>query len=274
MSLPETVLDFARYVAKPEEEIRLDEAALLLARTEYPALHLSSQLTRLDALAARAECSPNLSPQDNIANLNRLLFEDEHFLGNEKEYDDPRNSYLNDVLDRKLGIPLTLTLIYQEVARRCGLTVLGVGFPGHFIAKYLTGSREILLDPYHGGVILSLQDCEEKIKAQFGEEAELRPSFLEIASTKQTLTRMLNNLKGSYFRRKDLAKVKLMIEMSMAVDPTSRQEVHDRGMVNFLDRRYAEALADLRTYLEKSPPDDPQVQGVKTMIHRIRAMHN
>ena len=98
-----------------------------------------------------------------------------------------------------MGIPITLSLVYQEVARRCGLPVVGVGFPGHFLAKYLTASGEILLDPYHRGAILSLQDCEEKLKAQFGEEAEFRPSFLVVSSTKQTLTRMLNNLKGSYF---------------------------------------------------------------------------
>ena len=274
MPFPDAVNEFARYVARPEAEIHLDEAALLLARTEYPALDPPAQLARLDALAARVECAPGRSPQANIASMNRLLFEEEAFAGNEEDYDDPRNSYLNDVLDRKKGIPITLSLLYQEIARRCGMPVLGVGFPGHFLAKYLAGSGEILVDPYHSGAILSLKDCEERLKAQFGEEAELRPSFLLVASNKQTLTRMLNNLKGSYFRRKDLAKVMMMIEMAMAVDPSSRQELHDRGMIHFLERRYTKALADLGAYLEKSPPDDEQVQGVKTMIHRIRAMHN
>jgi regulator of sirC expression with transglutaminase-like and TPR domain len=261
-------------MARPAEEIRLDEAALLLARTEYPALDLPAQLARLDALAARAECGPGLAPHVNIAGLNRLLFEEEKFAGNEKEYEDPRNSYLNDVMDRKLGIPITLALVYQEVARRCGLPVVGVGFPGHFLAKYVAPSGDILLDPYHGGAILSLQDCEERLKAQFGEEAEFRPSFLVVSSTKQTLTRMLNNLKGAFFRRKEFAKVLMMIEMALAVDPASRQEVHDRGMIYFLIRRYGEAMADLRTYLKQSPPDDPQVREVQTMMHRIRAMHN
>jgi len=272
MEYPDAVREFARYMARPTEELRLDEAALLLARTEYPALDLPAQMARLDALAARARCDPGQSPHANIARLNRLLFEEENFTGNEE--DDPRNSYLNDVLDRKLGIPITLSLVYQEVARRCGLPVVGVGFPGHFLAKYVAASGEILLDPYHRGAILSLQDCEEKLKAQFGEEAEFRPAFLVVSSTKQTLTRMLNNLKGSFFRRKDFAKVLMMIEMALAVDPASRQEIHDRGMVYFLLRRYGEALADLRAYLNLSPPDDPQVRDVRTMLHRIRAMHN
>jgi len=274
MNYPDAVREFAGYVARPAEEIRLDEAALLLARTEYPALDLAAQLARLDALAARAGCDPAQSPYANIASLNRLLFEVENFSGNEAEYDDPRNSYLNDVLDRKIGIPITLSLVYQEVARRCGLPVVGVGFPGHFLSKYLTTSGEILLDPYHRGAIVSLQECEEKLKAQFGEEAEFRPSYLAATTTKQTLTRMLNNLKGSFFRRKDFAKVLVMIEMALAVDPASRQEVHDRAMIYFLLRRYAKSMDDLRTYLSLSPPHDPQIRDVRTMMHRIRAMHN
>ncbi len=120
MNNPDAIREFADYVARPPEQIRLDEAALLLARTEYPSLDIAKQLARLDALAARAECDPGLSPHANIANLNRLLFEAEQFAGNENEYDDPRNSYLNEVLDRKLGIPITLSLVYQEVARRRG----------------------------------------------------------------------------------------------------------------------------------------------------------
>jgi regulator of sirC expression with transglutaminase-like and TPR domain len=274
MNPSNAVREFARYVARPAEEIHLDEGALLLARTEYPALDVPTQLARLDTLAARVKCAPRRSPQANIASLNHLLFEVENFTGNEEEYDDPRNSYLNDVLDRKKGIPITLSLVYQEVARRCGLPVVGVGFPGHFLVKYLAASGEILLDPYQRGTILSIRDCEEKLKAQFGEEAELLPTFLQASSTKQILTRMLNNLKGSYFRRNDFAKVLLMIEMALAVNPASRQEIHDRGMVYFLLRRYAEAKADLHAYLGLSPPDDPQVRNARTILHRIRALHN
>lgn len=270
----DSTTEFARYLKLPEEVIRLDEAALILARTEYPALDTSAYLARLDALAARAECHPSQPPAGNIAALNRLLFEQENFAGNEKEYDDPRNSYLNDVLDRRMGIPITLTLVYQEVARRCGVPVVGVGFPGHFLAKYLTPSGEILIDPYQRGAIVSLQDCKEKLKAQFGEEAELRPAYLLESSTKQILSRMLNNLKGSYFQRKNYTKVLMMIEMALCVDPASRQEIHDRAMIYFLSRRYAMALADLRAYLAVSPPDDSQVPGVRTLIHRIQAMHN
>ncbi len=274
MTRSDAVTNFVHYVSRPAEEIRLDEAALLLARTEYPSLDVDVQLARLDALAARAECDPGLAPQNNIANLNRLLFEVEEFGGNDAEYDDPRNSYLNDVLDRKMGIPITLSLVYQEVARRRGLPVVGVGFPGHFLSKYVTPGGEILLDPYHRGVIVSLQECEEKLKTQFGEEAVFQPSYTIATTTKQTLSRMLNNLKGSYFRRRDFAKVLMMIEMAVAIEPASRQEVHDRAMIYFLTRRYAEAMADLRTYINNSPADDSQIADARKMMHRIQAMHN
>jgi regulator of sirC expression with transglutaminase-like and TPR domain len=274
MEYPDALREFADYVARPAKELRLDVAALLLARTEYPGLDVSEQLGRLDALAARAECDPGQSPHANIASLNRLLFDEESFAGNDKDYDDPRNSYLNDVLDRKVGIPITLCLIYQEVACRCGLPVVGVGFPGHFLAKYIAASGEILLDPFHRGAIVSLQDCEVKLKAQFGETAEFRPSYLEVASAKQTLTRMLNNLKGVFFRRKDFARVLMIIELALAVDPASRQEIHDRAMIYFLLRRYEQSMVDLRAYLTLSPQDDPQIRDVRSMMHRIRAMHN
>jgi regulator of sirC expression with transglutaminase-like and TPR domain len=274
MNIPDPIAEFVNYMTRPAEEIRLDVAALMLARTQYPQLDVDRQLTRLDALATRANCDIQRSPFENIDNLNRLLFKEEHFAGNDEEYDDPRNSYLNDVLDRKTGIPITLALVYQEVARRCGLPIVGVGFPGHFLTKYLAPDGEIIVDPFHGGVILSPEECEEKLKAQFGDEAEFLPTHLMASSIKQILGRMLNNLKGSYFRRKDFPKVLLMIEMAMAVDPGSRQEIHDRAMVNFLLRRYSDSMNDLRAYVAAAPSDDPQIQGVKTMMHRIQAMHN
>jgi len=274
MPYRDVVLEFARYLKRSEEEMYLDEAALLLARTEYPALDVQAQLAQLDTLAARAECDTHQPPHTNIAGLNRLLFDEEEFVGNEEEYDDPRNSYLNDVLDRKKGIPITLSIVYQEVARRRGLPVVGVGFPGHFLVKYLARSGDIVLDPYHRGMVLSRRACEEKLKERFGEDAELRPEYLAASTTKQILARMLENLKGSYFRRKDFGKVLMMIDMGLALDPTSRHEIHDRGMVYYLLKRYREAVVELQTYLNLAPADDPQIKDVKSMIHRIRAMFN
>jgi regulator of sirC expression with transglutaminase-like and TPR domain len=274
MGYPDPIHDFSRLMERPDEQIRLDEAAFAIARTEYPQLDVASQVERLDALAARVKCDPGHSPHKNIEELNDLLFRQESFCGNEEEYDDPRNSYLNDVLDRKKGIPITLSLVYTEVARRRGLPVVGVGFPGHFLVKYLAESMEILVDPFNLGVLVTRDECEKRLKAHFGEGAELKPEYLAASTHKQILARMLNNLKGSYFRRRAFIKVLAMIELGLAVDPNSRQEIHDRGMVNFLMRRYREAAADFRTYIAIAPRDDPQTKEAQAMLHRLRALWN
>ena len=274
MKVFDPIQDFARLMQRAEEEFNLDEAALLIARIEYPHLNVPDQLGRLDALALRLLCDLSRPAIEIIASLNKLLFEKEQFRGNEEEYDDPRNSYLNDVLDRKLGIPISLSLIYIEVARRRGLPVMGVSFPGHFLVKYRTDHNEILIDPYRRGRILTRQDCKELLKAQFGDEAELKPEYFAASTKKQILARMLNNLKGSYVRRHDFTKVLTLIQLALGVDPKSSQQLHDRGMIYFLMRRYQEAQADFKTYLNLTPRGNPQAVEVAQLLHRIRGMMN
>jgi regulator of sirC expression with transglutaminase-like and TPR domain len=265
---------FARLMEREDEEISLDEAALLIAQTEYPALDIARECARLDRLAERLRLAPQASSLDNIQALNELLFEQEGFAGNEEEYDDPRNSYLNDVLDRKKGIPITLSLVYMEVARRRGLPVVGVSFPRHFLVKYLTGSGEIILDPYHRGALLSREDCAELLKTPDGPPVELKQEYLFAATHKQILTRLLNNLKGSFFRRQNFGRLLTLVELGLAIDPGSAQDIRDRGMVHFALKRYGEALADFQAYLKLSPREDPEVQQVLRALHRIRAMMN
>lgn len=265
---------FASLMRREDDQIDLAEAALVIARTEYPDLDIPAQLRRLDALAEEVLADPAFSPLANIQALNELLFDRLGLTGNEGEYDDPRNSFLNEVLDRKKGLPITLSLVYLEVAWRRGLPVHGVGFPGHFLVKYLTGSGEFLLDPYRRGAFVSRAEAAERLKLQFGPDAALRPQHLSASTTKQILTRMLNNLKGSYFRRKNYGKVLAMIELALAVDPGSRQEVRDRGMIYFLLNRYEEARADFNAYLRLSPGEGPDTEEVRKALHRIRSLYN
>jgi regulator of sirC expression with transglutaminase-like and TPR domain len=274
MKVFDAIQDFALLMQRAEEEFNLDQAALLIARTEYPQLNVPGQLARLDALALRLDCDPTRSAIENIESMNKLLFETEQFRGNEEEYDDPRNSYLNDVLERKLGIPISLSLVYIEVARRRDLPVMGVSFPGHFLVKYRADLNEILIDPYRGGRMLTRQDCEELLKAQFGDEEELKPEYFAASTKKQILARMLNNLKGSYVRRHDFTRVLTMIQLALLVEPTSSQQLHDRGMIYFLMRRYQEAQADFKTYLNLTPRDHPQAVEIAQLLHRIRGMMN
>lgn len=265
---------FARLMEREDQEINLAEAALLIARTEYPDLDLAEQLERLDRLASEVNAGPGHPPGENVRAMNEVLFEIENFSGNDDEYDDPRNSYLNLVLERKKGIPITLSVVYMEVARRRALPVVGVGFPGHFLVKYLTEPEALIIDPYYRGALLSRKDCAERLKTHFGEESELKPEYLAASTNKQILARMLNNLKGSYFRRGQYWKVLTMIELAFAIDPGSRQDLRDRGMVYLAMQRYREALADFKTYLELSPAQDPQAQEVRQMVHRIRGLIN
>ncbi len=266
--------DWTALARRQDDEINLAEAAAWVARIEYPNLDVAGVLARLDALASGVKADPSYSPYTNIHALNERLFEQEKFRGNEAEYDDPRNSYLNDVLERRLGIPITLSLIYAEVARRRGLSVVGVGFPGHFIVKYLSPANEILIDPYNGGAILTLQDCIRRLKSDFGEGAQFKPEFLSSSTSKQILARMLNNLKGSYFRRRDYARVLAIIELSLVINSESTADIRDRGMVYFAMKRYHEAMTDFKTYLRSSENDDPHVREVREAMHRIQAMMN
>lgn len=257
-----------------DEQVNLAEAALAIAATEYAGLDPAPWLASLDRLAARVEAGPELSTLTNIAAINKVLFEEESFCGNDEEYDDPRNSFLNDVLERKKGIPITLSLIYTEVARRKGLTLVGVGFPGHFLVKHPGPPTEILIDPYHQGNILATGDCAALLKAHFGSEAELKPEYLTASTRKQILARMLNNLKGSYFRRNNYPKVLKMIELALATGVDVLSNLRDRGMVYFAMRRYTDAAKELKTYLAIGAKDDPEVRQVLQVLGQIKAMMN
>lgn len=258
----------------PDAQIDLAEAALAIAATEYPGLDPAPSVEVLDRLAARVEAGPTLSALANIAAINKVLFEEEKFTGNTREYDDPRNSYLNDVLERKTGIPITLSLVYTEVARRKGVPLDGVGFPGHFLVKHPGPPAEIVIDPFHSGAVLSPADCLALLKENFGAETELKPEYFAAATKKQILARMLNNLKGSYHRRGNYSKVLTMIELSFATREDVMTNVRDRGMVYFAMRRYSDAARELKVYLKLAGEDDPEVHEVLQMLGRIKGMMN
>lgn len=298
MSDQDMLREWSRLVQREDESIDVAEAALAIARTEYPQLDASEQLSRLDRMAAGVHLPDEASALANIGALNHHLFEQEGFKGNDQDYDDPRNSFLNDVLDRRTGIPITLSLVYTEIARRLGLPIVGVGFPGHFLVKYLSqpsirsvsgpaeaepsepepgddaGESAIIIDPFNRGAILNRESCARLLKTHFGEDAELKPEYFAASTPKSILARMLNNLKGCYFRRHNFPRVLLLIEMALAIDPASAGDVRDRGMVYFALKRYREAMADFNLYLSLAPREDPQVKEVLTAIQRIRAMMN
>jgi regulator of sirC expression with transglutaminase-like and TPR domain len=232
---------FADMVQGAEEDIDLGKAALLIASEEYPGLDLLRYLARLEAMAAavRPQIAAAEDAQQKIEALNAYLFQEQRLRGNTQEYYDPRNSFLNEVLDRKLGIPITIAVVYIEVGRRAGMPLQGVGMPGHFIVKYDGSEAEIFIDPFHGGRILSRAGCEELIQQIYGEPVPFQETFLATVTPKQLLSRMLQNLKTIYLQGKRYLKALSVVERLLLLQPDAEQELKDRvalrnlvGMLN------------------------------------------
>lgn len=269
------IQSFALKVAPcADESIDLGAAALHLACIEYPDLDIPSYLARLDALAARVSSNlrPNPGARETISLLNRVLFEEEGLRGNRDDYYDPRNSFLNDVLDRKLGIPITLSLIYMEVARRIGFPVAGTAMPGHFLLKhYDMLSGEIIIDAYNRGRVLSVDDCRERINEIYRGEMEFQPEFLQPATNREILTRMLNNLRQIYFTKRDFRKGLIVLDLLLAIPPRSPEMLRERALVRLNLDQYVGAAQDLATYL-KLQPQAADAEDVKETLDMVRQL--
>lgn len=246
---------FARALARPEPELDLGRAALLIAQAEYPGLDADHYLRRLDAMAASIgpEVALEAEPMRRVFLLNRFLFVSEGFRGNAEHYYDPRNSFLNDVLDRKLGIPITLSTVYLELAKRLDLPVVGVGFPGHFLVKYVLDEGEILIDPFHRGAILTQADCHRRLRELTDGSVAFRPEHLQSVTKRQILSRMLSNLKHIYLRARSFPKALRVMDLMLVVSPDDPAEVRDRGLLLSQAGRLGPALRDLERYLAMAP---------------------
>jgi regulator of sirC expression with transglutaminase-like and TPR domain len=246
---------FAGLVSRPETAIDLAEAALVIAQEEYPKLEVAHYLSCLDGLGAevRARVGSVEDPHRLISALGDYLFREQGFHGNSDDYYDPRNSFLNDVLDRRIGIPITLSAVYMEVGRRLGLRLHGVGMPGHFLVKYAGADEEIVIDPFNGGALLSHADCQRMLDRIYQGKVAFEPRFLATVGTRQILCRMLNNLKAIYFKKQDFAKALSVVDRLLIIEPASATEVRDRGLLLSQLKRYPEATADLERYLKLAP---------------------
>ena len=229
---------FTEAVTGPEHRLDLARVALLIASEEYPGLDSLRYVAKLEVMAAavRPAVTTTDDPTLKIEYLNAYLFDERGFRGNAEEYYDPRNSFLNDVVDRRLGIPITLSIIYMEVGRRVGMPLQGVGMPGHFIMKYAEPEEDIYIDPFNRGRMLSRQACEELIQQLYGESVPFRESFLAPVSKKQILSRMLMNLKAIYIQTQDHLKALSVIERLLIIQPDGEQEMKDRAALRNLIR--------------------------------------
>ena len=275
---PPCRLAFARLVSRPEPAIDLAEAALLIAKEEYPDLEVAQYLSHLDAMAAqvRTRVGCALDSHRLIASLSDFLFREEGFRGNADDYYDPRNSFLNDVLDRRTGIPITLSALYMAVGRRLGVRLLGVGMPGHFLVKYVGPDEEIVIDPFNGGAIVSSADCQRLLDRIYDGKLPLDPRFLATVGTRQILARMLHNLKAIYVNIQAYGKALGIVERLLILDPQAAAEIRDRGLLSCQIKRYPQAVADLEQYLRLAPAaEDAKVirDHLRSIRQRVASMN-
>jgi regulator of sirC expression with transglutaminase-like and TPR domain len=247
--------EFRQAVDGGEDKIDLGRAALTLAAADYPDLEIDVYVARIDQLAAEAQA--RLGSESDVyrtlAVLNDVLFRQHGFRGNRDNYFDPRNSFLNEVLDRRTGIPISLSVLYMEVAQKIALPLQGVGFPGHFLVKYTAVNEEIVIDPFNQGEIRSRKHLQTMLNRLYGGKVSFDPEFLAAISKKQILMRMLNNLQLIYLRENDLIKGLSIVERLLILDPASAEGIRDRGIIYSKLECFKQALEDLRGYLRLAP---------------------
>ena len=295
------VRSFTHAALSPDPDLAI--AALMIARVECPRLDAGPYLDQLDTIGREAERRVAAAPvvpgeaplrvdPDRYARviaLNEYLFKELRFVGNDVQYEDPRNSFLNEVLDRRTGIPITLAMLYMEVARRAGLYVEGINFPGHFLLRCPARrgtpySEDLIIDAFHGGALLSEHACRELLRRHAGDDEALFESHLLRHATKpQILARMLLNLKRVYVRMHSFPQARDVTELLLAVDPAAVNELRDRGLLAYHLKDFAGALRDLQTYLQLSSSarlDEEERQEheqiwehVKTLRRRVASLN-
>jgi regulator of sirC expression with transglutaminase-like and TPR domain len=242
---------FARIISTCEEQLDVAHAALLFACEAYPNLDIASYLGALDDMAETLR--PRLAHEHPVMALRSFLSGELGFQGNADDYFDPRNSYLNQVMDRRTGIPISLSAIYLEVARRLNLPIVGIALPGHFIIRYDGDEEPLYLDPFNGGEKMSIQDCHQRVADISNGRLPFRQSFLCPVGPRQILTRMLRNLKHIYVARTDFESVIPVVEKLILLDPLAAEELRDLGMLYYYTGQKLKAVGCLERYLSLAP---------------------
>lgn len=271
MNVPLARQLFQHEVQQPDEQIYLERAALYLAQEDYPELDVEAYLNALETMAADVEeRSPTtFYPLKIIQTINRYLYDDLGFAGNTTDYYDPRNSFLNEVIDRRTGIPITLSLVYLAIARRVGLPMVGINMPGHFLIRPDIEGIELCVDPFHQGEILFPQDCEARLAQVYGHSVALKPAFLQAVSTRQYLARMLTNLKVTYIDRGKLAQALAAVDRLLLLVPNAPLELRDRGVLYYRLDRPTDAQRDLEAYLALVPTA-AEAPAIRELLATIR----
>ncbi len=264
--------EFAR-AAADVEGVSLSRLAILVARGEYPTLEVDDVVTELAAIAARidAHLGRGASDGQKIEALNHHLFEKLAFTGDDVTYGDPRNAYLNEVMARRTGLPITLSILYIDVASRLGLRMVGVGLPGHFIVRYAghSAAAEIFVDPFHQGRVLTKTECVAMVQRLSGGRLPWHDDYLKNADNRYLITRLLNNLKGCYARAADARRALRVQNYLLVLHPEAAHELRDRGVILAQLQSYRGALEDLERYLRMAP-GAPDTERVQELVRELR----
>lgn len=271
---------FSELLSQEDDRIDLAHACLRIAEDAYPGLDVEGYVGEIDRLAKRlrARLAPDAAPEERVVALNEFLYDDLGFSGNTQNYYDPRNSYLNEVLDRRTGIPITLSILYMEMGRRIDLEFQGVSFPGHFLVRLRVRGGMLVLDPFSGGTPQSEEELRERLKrviprgATGGIPVADLPldQFLEPASNRQILARVLRNLKGVYRETDKPERLLEVLNRMIIVAPEAAAELRDRGMVYQRLECWRPALKDLADYLEREP-DASDIDEVRAKMMELSA---
>jgi regulator of sirC expression with transglutaminase-like and TPR domain len=272
---------FARLISRDDARIDLARACLMIAQDAYPELEVDRYVGEIERMAIRlrGRMPQNCGAEERVVALNQFLYEDLGYWGNVDEYYDPRNSYLNEVIERKTGIPITMSILYMELGRRIGLPIEGVSFPGHFLVRLKLRGGMLVLDPFSGGAPQSEAELRSRVKRVIpdGVADDLPASelpldqFLEPASNRQILSRVLRNLKGIYRKTDKPERMLDVLNRMLLVTPDASAELRDRGYLYQRLECYRAAFKDLTDYTEREP-DAPDLDEVRGKLLELSAL--
>lgn len=267
------VATFEELAARRDEDLDVALGAALIAKDVYPDVDVGKLLARFDELAKPLEAGafadrPARGQADGLAHY---LYDACGFSGNEADFYDPRNSLLPDVLDRRLGIPISLALVYCEVARRAGISARGVAFPGHFLVRIDTPKEDALMvDPFFGGRALDDAGLKKILARVTGEDRPVLPHYLEPATSRGMLVRMLVNLRAIYLSRGDMARAMLAVDRMLCLTPDAPEPLRERGLLSMRLGAVEAARSDLERFLQIAP-DAQDAPAIRARLKELRA---
>jgi regulator of sirC expression with transglutaminase-like and TPR domain len=279
MAAPENIRDdFVRAVEGPEPALDLARAALLVAAESDPNVDIDHQMHTLDSWAAelRSRLAPDWNNLQKLARLRNYVFEELGFRGDSQDYFSPSNSLLHEVMQRRLGVPLTLSIIFMELGWRIGIPFEGVGFPGHFLVRLKGEPGDLVLDPFNHARTMHEEDCRRLLDEVTGGRIAFDGRLLASVSKRDILTRLLRNLKGAYLRSNQDERALAAVEWLLLLDPSDQDEVRDRGLLLFRLQRFGPALQSLEAYLSaraEAPDREAIAQHVATLRHLIASLN-